>query len=103
MDVFCRRIKLSIVVALSLVVCISCNEESGCEKVIREIDFLELYSQYNEHESFNLSEVENSIGFLEEMSGIQGSDGGNTICKCFITTEDVEQWRKWAEKECDCL
>ena len=82
---------------------ISCSEETGCEKVIREIDFLESYSEYNGDEMFNISEVEYSIGFLEEMSGIQGSDGGNTICRCFITTEDVDHWKKWAEKECNCL
>ena len=76
MDLVYRQKMVYFLVLLFLLIFISCSEESGCEKIIREIDFLESYSEYDESTIFNISEVENSIGFLEEISGIQGSDGG---------------------------
>jgi hypothetical protein len=94
--------KLATIALFFLVIssCVLNEKKSNCDKFKEKLEYLRKYS-IDEKNTYNLSEIEDKIEFLENQSGIKNKDQGNLIGKFIVTKEDIIHWEKWLNEKCN--
>ena len=87
---------LTVIICLSFIKMYSQSNNNACEKVKFHLSVIKKFVTKTNTDS-SMQRIE-SIAFLENLSGIEGSGIGTDIGKYSVTIEDYKKWSKWFEE-----